>query len=90
MRPIPTTLLEAQGCPAHGRKLAPLPASHQLIGTLCLACGQTFIAGEVTTLVVLGPGNDPQAREQLLAGRPYTAVASPAHWACATGGHDDD
>ncbi len=69
------------------RKFNPLPANHPLVTdrTECAACKKTFLEGDVTTLVVLGPGNDPEEQQKAREGRPYNAAASPVHWACATG-----
>lgn len=51
----------------------------------CPACHKPFRAGDYTTLIALGPGDDPDAQAQARAGRPYNAVALEVHWACATG-----
>jgi len=51
----------------------------------CSACGVEFKAGDYSTLVKLGPGDDSKARERLRQGKPYIAVAVEVHWACATG-----
>lgn len=40
-------------------------------------------AGDYTTLVTLGPGDDAEARERRDAGRPYNAIASEIHWDCS-------
>lgn len=40
-------------------------------------------AGDYTTLIPIGPGNDPEARERAKEGRPYNAVALEIHWECA-------
>jgi hypothetical protein len=65
----------------------PLQDIHPLVAnvTACRACGQFFRAGDLTTLVPLGPGDDPEQRKRARDGRPYTAGAIPTHWACATG-----
>lgn len=67
------------------RKFSPLPKEHPLIGDICQACQQPFKEGDITTLVALGPGDDPKAREYCREGNTYNAVAIPIHWACATG-----
>jgi hypothetical protein len=67
------------------RKFGPKTADHPSVGASCKACGQPFKEGDFTTLVTLGPGDDPEARERALSGRPYNAVAVEVHYACATG-----
>lgn len=59
---------------ARGREILP-----------CAACGNRFVPGEITTLMPLGPGNDPEAQTLAQAGRPYNAVAVLLHWTCAGG-----
>ena len=70
------------------RKYGPKSAGHPSIGELCPACGQAFVAGNFTTLITLGPGRDPDEQRRARAGRPYNAVATEIHWACATGDLD--
>lgn len=69
------------------RKFLPLPADHPLItdGEKCPACNIQFVAGDVVTLIPLGPGDDPEVRRRVQEGRAYNAIALPIHWACATG-----
>lgn len=67
------------------RKFGPKKANHPGIGVPCPACKQPFGEGDYTTLVTLGPGNDPEARRKALAGHAYNAVAIEVHYACATG-----
>lgn len=38
-----------------------------------------------TTLVAIGPGTDPEARERCRKGLAFNSVAVEAHWACVTG-----
>ena len=71
------------------RKFSPLPKDHHLIGDTCHACNQTFKEGEITTLVALGPGDDPEARRLCREGNTYNAIAIPIHWSCATGEVDE-
>lgn len=68
-------------------KMGPLISDHPLIrdGTLCQGCFKPFHAGDYVTLVVIGPGDSEEAREKAREGRAYSAVATPAHWACVTG-----
>lgn len=68
------------------RKFIPLPAGHPAIGETCPACGRPIAVGDETTLVALGPGDDPEAQKAAREGRAYNAVAAIVHWACATGG----
>lgn len=65
------------------RKFDPLAGDHPLLQQDCPACRQAFTAGDVVTLVTLGPGEE--ARRRAREGRPYNAVTAPVHWACATG-----
>lgn len=58
---------------------------HPSVGRLCPACHEPFVVGDMTGLVVYGPGGDPEARVKAAAGLAYTAVAAQVHWACATG-----
>lgn len=67
------------------RRFGPKLADHPTVGRECPACHYAFKAGDFTTLVPLGPGNDPDEQDRARAGRPYTAVAAEVHWACATG-----
>lgn len=68
------------------RKMGPLSADHPLVGKdECPGCHELFSAGDYVTLLVVGPGGDPEARARAREGRPYSASAVPVHWACATG-----
>jgi hypothetical protein len=67
----------------HGRKFGPKSADHPSAQTRCPACGKPFVAGDYTTLVALGPGDDVDEQRKAAAGRPYNAVAVEVHWACA-------
>ena len=67
------------------RKYGPLNSEHPLLGEECVACQGTFKAGDYTTLVAVGPGDSPLARERARQGLPYTAAAVVVHYACATG-----
>ncbi len=69
------------------RRFAPLKADHPLVtkGEVCPGCQEPFAEGDATTLVVVGPGADPEERDKALRGAPHNAVAVPAHWACVTG-----
>jgi hypothetical protein len=66
-------------------RFAPLAPDNPLIGEPCPACKIAFKPGDIVFLVALGPGDDPEAQQAARDGRPYNAVALPAHHACATG-----
>lgn len=51
----------------------------------CPACDKPIVKGQFCTLISLGPGDDEEEQEKCHDGRPYTAIALPVHWACATG-----
>lgn len=63
----------------------PKDPDHPSVGEPCPACGERFTAGDHTTLIPLGPGEDPEEREKARTGRPYNGVAIEVHWSCATG-----
>lgn len=67
------------------RRFPPLAADHPLVGTECPACHERLSTGDSTTLVLLGPGADPDERQRAREGRAHNAVGAPVHWACATG-----
>jgi hypothetical protein len=67
------------------RKFGPMTADHPSIGQTCPGCSQPIAAGDYTTLVVVGPGDDPEERERKRNGRFYNAVCVIAHWGCVTG-----
>lgn len=67
------------------RRFGPKSADHPSVGNPCPACHEPFAAGDYTTLVMLGPGSDPDEQERARSGRAYTAVAVEAHWTCVTG-----
>lgn len=66
-------------------KIGPLELDSPALGKKCRACKVKFMPGDFVALVSLGPGKDPDARERARAGRPFSAVALPIHYACATG-----
>ena len=55
---------------------------HVSVGDLCPVCGKEFQIGEYTCLIVLGPGDDPEARSRALHFLFYTAHAVEAHVLC--------
>jgi len=72
-------------CPCHARRFGPKPADHPSIGQPCAACRRPFVAGDHSTLIALGPGDDPDEQRRARERRPYTAEAVEVHWTCATG-----
>jgi len=68
-------------------KYAPLIPTHPAIrnGETCPACKKTFQVGDTTTLITLGPGDNPISQENARKGNAYNAVCVLVHWACATG-----
>ena len=69
------------------RKFNPLTEEHPLVKDKveCPACQKVFAAGDVTTLVMLGPGDDPENQRKAKLGLAYNSIAVPVHWSCATG-----
>jgi hypothetical protein len=67
------------------RRFGPKTLDHPSIGKECPACHVAFKAGDYTTLIALGPGDDPREQKRHREGRPYNAVAQEVHYACATG-----
>lgn len=65
------------------RPFGPRPAG--LDDETCPACRQPIKEGDYTTLVSLGPGDDPEEQERCREGRVYNAVAAQVHWTCGTG-----
>lgn len=65
------------------RTYGPKPPDHPSIGEKCRACHIPFAAGDMTTLVALGPGANDESQQRAREGRPYTAVALEIHAACA-------
>ena len=41
-------------------KYGPKRSDHPSVGKPCAACGELFAEGDYTTLIELGPGNDPE------------------------------
>lgn len=66
-------------------KYGPKAADSPSIGRPCPACGLPFKAGDYTTLVAYGPGDDPEEQAKARQGRPHAVVGAEVHWACATG-----
>lgn len=64
-------------------KYGPKKADHPSIGEPCPACHRVFKEGDYTTLVPIGPGEDPENQERMRQNKPYNAVALEVHWSCA-------
>lgn len=77
----PLTFLRTDKTPATGEPFQ-LRAGHPLAGELCPICGRDMVPGQYLTLLVLGPGYDPEARARALHGLVYNAEAVPVHHAC--------
>lgn len=65
------------------RAFAPLPADHPSIGNECAVCGGALTAGDVTTIIPLGPGADEDDQRKAADGRWYACIGVIAHAACA-------
>lgn len=63
----------------------PKAVDHPSCYQKCAACNDSFMPGDYTTLIPLGPGDSDEARLACRQSRPYNAVALEVHWACATG-----
>lgn len=71
------------------RKFGPKLPDHPSIGEACPGCNRPFAEGDYTTLVVIGPGDDIEARHKAREGSAYNAVSIEAHWGCVTGKLDN-
>jgi hypothetical protein len=67
------------------RCFGPKSADHPSVGKPCPACQVSFVEGDFTTLVSLGPGNNPEEQAKAREGRAYLAVAVEVHWDCSGG-----
>lgn len=67
------------------RKFGPKRKDHPSIGMDCPACNIPFKEGDYTTLIPLGPGNDPEQQEKARTDKVFNSVAVEIHYACATG-----
>jgi len=65
------------------QKFGPKKADHPSVDQECPACHKPFKEGDYTTLIALGPGDDPVAQEKAKAGKYYNAVAVEVHYDCA-------
>lgn len=69
----------------HPRRLGPKKSDHPSVGKPCAACQRPLMPGDYTTLVALGPSDDPEQQAKARAGEAYNAIAVEVHWTCATG-----
>lgn len=67
------------------RRMGPLAADHPAVGQPCPACPVALATGDYVTLVMLGPGDNPEQQAKAREGRTYRGVGAVVHWACATG-----
>lgn len=67
------------------KKIGPRPEGYLSAQSTCPACHRSFEAGDYTTLIALGPGDDLEEQDKAAAGVGYIAVGVEVHWACATG-----
>lgn len=67
------------------RRFGPKTPDHPTVGKECPACNRKFEAGDYTTVIALGPGDDGEEQSKAAEGRSYNAVAVEVHWSCATG-----
>lgn len=65
------------------RTFGPKKADHPSVGEPCPACHKPFAAGDMTALVPLGPGDDPEEQRRAREGRAYNAIAVEVHAGCA-------
>ncbi len=72
-------------------KMGPIPEGHYLTNNPeeCPGCGKPFDVGCYVSLIPIGPGEDEDERKKAREGRPYNAIAIPAHYACVTGEGDN-
>lgn len=71
-------------------KYGPKKEDSPSLGKACPACDKPFVVGDYTTLVALGPGDDPESQMKCVLGRPYNAVALEIHYTCAYGSLDNN
>ena len=65
------------------KRFGPKTKNHPSVGELCPACQKPFIEGDYTTLIALGPGDDPESQRKAKEGGAYNAVAVEVHYSCA-------
>ena len=70
-------------------KLGPMQTNDPMLGKMCVACQKLFQVGDYTTLIVVGPGDNPDEQLKCREGLNYRACALEVHYACATGITDE-
>lgn len=75
--------LRFQGTTYASRVYGPKLAESPTLNHPCVACGAGIVAGDLTVLVPLGPGDDEEAQQKARGGRYYNAVCVEVHAACA-------
>jgi hypothetical protein len=83
MRIIHVTEIDGYAPPTGQVTAGPIEARD--IGANCPACDRAIRAGDMVSVLVLGPGADPDARAKAKAKQPYDAACAEVHWACRTG-----
>ena len=66
-------------------KLGPMQTNDPMLGKMCVACQKLFQVGDYTTLIVVGPGDNPDEQLKCREGFNYKVCAVEVHYACATG-----
>ena len=61
----------------------PIGSGDPSLGVPCPACYKPFGVGDLTTLVPLGPGDDPEEQKRARSGLSYVARCVEVHWDCA-------
>lgn len=67
------------------QRFGPKSENHHSIGKKCSACNKKFKAGDFTTVIKLGPGENKEEQERARNGLPYNAISTEIHFSCATG-----
>lgn len=75
--------------PLQLRKYGPKKEDSPTLGRCCPICNHYLLIGDYTTLIPLGPGEDPQERRKCRLGQFYNAIAIEAHYDCVTGGPEE-
>jgi hypothetical protein len=65
------------------RCFPPLAADHPSVGQPCAVCGCPHEAGDVVTVIPLGPGADTTHQAKAQAGRWYSCLGVIGHAVCA-------
>ncbi len=66
----------------HLRRFGPKPSDSE---EDCPGCGAKILKGQYSTLITIGPGDDPEEQRKSASGKAFTAIAVEVHWSCATG-----